>query len=373
MKYVAYTCGINTPPYVIVKNLHQINKVKSKLSFPLFVKPAKAGDSLGIDADSLVKNEYGLEKKVAGLLDEYPEILVEEYIPGREFTVLVAADARHKNNCTVYNPLEFVFPEGKKFKTYSLKTSELHKECNVPCREISLATRLRESAAKIFKAFNGVGYARLDFRVNDKNQAFFLEINFTCSVFYEEGYEGSADYILINEPSGKEAFLHKIINEGIYRHKEKQRKYNVKGDALSGYGIYASQDLEAGEMIFASEEKPHRLVTKKYVEQNWNDEERESFRRYAWPVSSEVFVLWDNAPAEWAPQNHSCNPNTGYTGLNVIALRDINAEEELTIDYTSFLNDEMESFICNCGAENCKKLIQGIEQNSITSRETNKL
>ena len=84
--------------------------------------------------------------------------------------------------------------------------------------------QLKESAAKIFKAFNGVGYARLDFRVNDKNQVFFLEINFTCSVFYEKGYEGSADYILINEPSGKEAFLHKIINEGISRHAEKQKK-----------------------------------------------------------------------------------------------------------------------------------------------------
>jgi D-alanine-D-alanine ligase-like ATP-grasp enzyme len=373
MKYVAYTCGIKTPPYVIVKNLHQVKHTISKLGFPLFIKPAKAGDSLGIDADSLVHDQAALEKKVADLLEEYPDILVEEYIPGREFTVLVAADAGAKNNCTVYNPLEFVFPEGKKFKTYSLKTSELHKECNVPCHDTSLASRLQESAAKIFKAFKGVGYARLDFRVNDKNQIFFLEINFTCSVFYEKGYEGSADYILIHERSGKEGFLHKIIQEGIYRHQVKQKKYNVKGNALSGYGIYAIRNMEPGEIIFSGEEKPHRLVTKKYVEQNWNDDERENFRRYAWPVSSEIFVLWDNAPAEWAPQNHSCNPNTGYSGLNVLALRDINAGEELTIDYTSFLNDEMESFICNCGAENCKKLIQGTEQNSITYRETNKL
>ncbi|MEO8763833.1 MAG: SET domain-containing protein-lysine N-methyltransferase [Ginsengibacter sp.] len=371
MKYVAYTCGINTPPYVIVKNLQQVSKAILKLNFPLFIKPAKAGDSLGIDADSLVNDESRLEKKVADLLEEYPEVLVEEYIPGREFTVLVAADAGDKYNCTVYTPLEFVFPEGKKFKTYSLKTSELHEECNIPCSDTALANRLKESAAKIFKAFKGIGYARLDFRVNDKNQIFFLEINFTCSVFYEKGYEGSADYILINEPQGKEAFLHKIICEGIYRHTEKQKKFTVKGNALAGYGIYASTNIDTGEIIFASEEKPHRLVTKKYVEQNWNDEERENFRRYAWPVSSEVFVLWDNSPAEWAPQNHSCNPNTGYSGLNVMALRDINAQEELTIDYTSFLNDEMESFICNCGAENCKKLIQGVEQNSITYREAN--
>jgi D-alanine-D-alanine ligase len=373
MKYVAYTCGVNTPPYVLVKSLQQLKDVTSKLSFPLFIKPAKAGDSLGIDGDSLVKNLAGLEMKAAQLLEEYQEILVEEYIPGREFTVLVVADTKDKSKCTVYNPLEFVFPAGKKFKTYSLKTSELHKECNIPCNDISLAGRLKESAVKIFSAFNGVGYARLDFRVNNKNEIFFLEINFTCSVFYEKGYEGSADYILMNEPSGKEEFLHKIISEGIYRHRRKQKKYIVKGNALSGYGIYAAENIEAGEIIFASEEKPHRLVTKKYVEQNWNEDERENFRRYAWPVSSEVFIIWDNAPAEWAPQNHSCDPNTGYLGLNVIALKPINAEEELTIDYTTFLNDAMESFICNCGADNCKKLIQGIQQNSITYRETNKL
>src|SRR5665647_565238 len=92
MKYVAFTCGVNTPPYVLVKNSNQINEIISKLNFPLFVKPAKAGDSLGIDADSLVKNESGLKKKVASLLEEYQEILVEEYIPGREFTVLVVAE-----------------------------------------------------------------------------------------------------------------------------------------------------------------------------------------------------------------------------------------------------------------------------------------
>ncbi len=373
MKYVAFTCNVNTPPYVLVKNIGQSTEVIEKLKFPLFIKPAKAGDSLGIDADSLVYNETDLKKKLAELFEEYQEILVEEYIAGREFTVLVVAEPGGKSDCTVYNPLEFVFPEGKQFKTYSLKTSELHEECNIPCTEPALAQQLKDSASKIFKAFNGEGYARMDFRINDKNEIFFLEINFTCSVFYEKGYEGSADYVLINEPSGKQVFLDKIIKDGIYRHAAKQKKYVVKGNALSGYGIYAARDLQPGEIIFACEEKPHRLVTKKYVEQNWDEEEQESFRKYAWPVSSEVYILWDNAPAEWAPQNHSCCPNTEYAGLNVIATKPIQENEELTLDYTTFLNNEMESFICNCGAANCKKVIQGIHQNSITHREMNNL
>ncbi len=371
MKYVAYTCGVNTPPYVLVRSMDQLNEITAKLSFPLFIKPAKAGDSLGIDDDSLVHNNEGLKKKLTQLFEEYQEILVEEYIAGREFTVLVAAEAG-KRNCNAYDPIEFVFPAEKKFKTYALKTSELHEECNIPCKDEKLANQLKESASKIFNAFGGVGYARMDFRVDKKNTLYFLEINFTCSVFYDNGYEGSADYVLMHDPAGKQGFLSKIIQEGIYRHALKQKKYAVKGNALSGYGIYATKNLEPGEIIFATEEKPHRLVTKKFVEKNWCEEDKENFRRYAWPISSEVYIIWDSSPSEWSPQNHSCDPNTEYSGLNVVATKYIPAGEELTLDYTSFLNNEMESFICNCGAENCKKVIQGAESNSITDRETNR-
>jgi D-alanine-D-alanine ligase-like ATP-grasp enzyme len=373
MKYVAYTCGVNTPPYVLVKNMDQVKEVTSRLKFPLFIKPAKAGDSLGIDSDSLAMDEKGLTKKLNSLFEEYQEILVEEFIAGREFTVLVVKDPGGRNNCTVYNPLEFVFPPGKKFKTYSLKTSELHEECNVPCREPALGNLLRESAARIFKAFNGVGYARMDFRVSPKGEIYFLEINFTCSVFYEEGYEGSADYILLNEPEGKKGFLKRIISEGISRHREKQKKYIVKGNALSGYGIYAAENLNPGDIIYVGEEKPHRLVTKKFIDENWSEDEKESFRKYAWPVGDEVYILWDNAPSEWAPQNHSCDPNSEYAGLNVVAIKEIPVGEEITLDYTTFLNSEMESFICNCGAPNCKKVIQGTAHNSINQREKKKL
>jgi D-alanine-D-alanine ligase len=34
----------------------------------------------------------------------------------------------------------------------------------------------------------------MDFRVNDKGEVFFLEVNFTCSVFYTDGYEGSGRF-----------------------------------------------------------------------------------------------------------------------------------------------------------------------------------
>ena len=368
MKYVAYCEGVRTPAYVLLESLEDIQTCCSALKYPMFVKPAKAGDSLGVDASSLVHNIGELQSKASAIMEEYGPLLVEEYIAGREFTVLVAA-APDGKAATAYKPVEYVFPEGLEFKTYALKTSELHPDCNLPCDDARLDKQLRRAALKVFRGFGGVGYARLDFRVNARNQIFFLEINFACSVFYTDGYEGSADYILQNDPAGASGFLRQIIAEGIARHRRRLKKYVLQGNAIAGYGIYASQDIKAGELIFAGEERAQRLVTRSHVEQNWNIGEQRMFRRYAYPVSHEVFLLWDDNPSEWAPQNHSCAPNTGYRGLSVIALRKIRAGEELTLDYATFLDESAESFECKCGAPNCRGVIEGSEQNSVTDRE----
>ncbi|MBK7440286.1 MAG: hypothetical protein IPI65_01790 [Bacteroidetes bacterium] len=49
----------------------------------MFVKPAKAGDSLGVDDQSLVKDTLSLHNKVNNIIEEYGPLLVEEYISGR--------------------------------------------------------------------------------------------------------------------------------------------------------------------------------------------------------------------------------------------------------------------------------------------------
>ena len=93
MKYVAYTEGILTPAYALIEEEDNIEKQVEPLSFPLFVKPAKAGDSLGIDEKSLVNNIDELKAKTHSIIEEYGPLLAEEYIKGREFTVMVAANA----------------------------------------------------------------------------------------------------------------------------------------------------------------------------------------------------------------------------------------------------------------------------------------
>lgn len=369
MKYVAYCAGVKTPNFAEISNTTSLGEKVKHLTYPLFVKPAKAGDSLGVDEHSLVHDRHQLQQKIESLASQgYDDVLVEEYIAGREFTVLVAAGIVTRE-CLSFTPIEYRFPKGYAYKTYALKTSELHTDVNQPCQDRDLEIKLRQAAEKIFTGFSGVGYARLDFRVNEKGEVYFLEINFTCSVFYEDGYEGSADYVLKYDPIGKAGFLKHMIAEGMSRYAAHQKKYRVKGNALNGYGIVAQQPLKQGDVIFKLEESAQRIVTKRHVEQTWTAEQKEEFRHYAYPISDEVYILWDNKPENWAPQNHSCNPNTIYDGLNLVALRNIEPEEELTLDYAQLLDDTMQSFVCTCGSDACRKVISGRKDNSITQRE----
>ncbi|MFM8473632.1 MAG: SET domain-containing protein-lysine N-methyltransferase [Candidatus Kapaibacterium sp.] len=378
MKYVAYCNDVAVPEGVVVHAgddaLRATAELRHHVGYPLFVKPAKAGDSLGIDERSLVRSDEELLTVTRHLSAEYPDLLVERYVAGREFTVLVSADApasggHEAPGCTVYRPLEYVFSGTDGFKTYALKTRELHAECNVPCSDADLDARLRDAAARIFRGFGGKGYARMDFRVEASGTVVFLEVNFTCSVFYTDGYEGSADHILLSDPHGHRGFLLHIIDEGMARHRARQSCYEVLPAGVHGYGMFARQDLRKGDIVFLGEERSQRIVTKRWVERHWDERARKDFRHYAYPVSSEVYILWDERAENWAPQNHSCEPSTAYDGLNVVALRDIARGEELTLDYAEVLDETAAPFACTCGSSRCRGMIKGSPDNTVTARE----
>jgi hypothetical protein len=359
MKRVAALSGLDTPRFVVVEDDADIERATQTLPFPLFVKPAAAGDSLGIDADALVSTREDLRRTARRILVEFDRVLIEEFIPGREFTVLVAGAVDGKAEPVAYTPLEFVFPKGHRFKTYALKVQEHWPAANRPCTDPALARRLQHLAREAFRGFLGVGYARIDVRLGSDERLYFLEINFACSVFYPAGYEGSADFILHHDGTGQAGFLRHIIAEGRARHERRQKKYTVEPTGVAGYGCRAALDLRPGDLIYEGEGKPHRIITRREVEANWDSAAQEVFRRYAFPLSDEVYVLWSDDPAEWAPMNHSCNPNMEYVGLNIYARRTIARGEDLTLDYSTICSEDMEQFECRCGTTSCRGLIRG--------------
>jgi len=358
MKLVALSSGVTVPAWQLVGQGDGARATAAGLRYPLFVKPSAYGDSMGIDEHSLVTTTEELDHQVAAKLPEFGRLLVEEYIDGREMTVLVAGGADPARPPLALAPIEFVFPPGPRFKTYDLKVTQFHPECNVPCAEPELADRLKAAAIQVFTGFTGEGYARMDFRVDAEGRIFFLEVNFTCSVFYPGGFQGSADYILAFDGIGQAGFLRTIIDEGLARHARRQLPYAVR-PSRDGFAMFAARSLPCGSVVFEGEGRAQRIVTRSHVERTWPAADRDVFYRYAYPISPEVFVLWDTEPTGWAPQNHSCDPNTEFIGLNMVARRDIRAGEELTVDYATFYDSHMTPFDCDCGSPNCRGHVFG--------------
>ncbi|CAN0226578.1 unnamed protein product, partial [Phaeothamnion confervicola] len=241
MKFIALDNGVATPDFVDARTSEDVRRAARELQFPLFVKPGRSGDSLGIDEHSLVRDEEALQAQCSRLWQEFDSALIEEFIEGREATVLLAARG---DDPLVLQPLEFLFEHPAEFKTYALKVTEHHPESNRSWPYDDIAVRLKEAARKVFLGFRGEGYARLDFRIGPDGQIYFLDINFACSIFYAPGHEGSADYVLRNDQGGPSAFLRHIIREGLERHRRRQPAFERRND-----GCYALRNLDAGESL----------------------------------------------------------------------------------------------------------------------------
>lgn len=85
-KHVARGHGVPTPGFVLVGTREEAAAVT--LPLPLFAKPVAEGSSKGIGPKSLVKSREALVDICAELIERYRQpVLVEEYLPGREFTV----------------------------------------------------------------------------------------------------------------------------------------------------------------------------------------------------------------------------------------------------------------------------------------------
>jgi hypothetical protein len=287
--------------------------------------------------------------------------LIEEFIDGREYTVLVAENPDDPKRPHVYQPIEFIFPPGETFKHFTLKWIDWEGMRAEPVADQVLAERLMEAGRKLFIGLKGVSFGRCDMRVNEAGEIFVLEINPNCGIFYALDEPGSADLILINDPEGHRGFLERIIKAALARQKNLKPNWYVRHTPERGYGTYARRQIAAGELILKGEQIAHTLVSWEHVKQNWSDAEQHIFERYAYPLTEDIWVVPSQDPGEWRPINHACDPNAWWQGLDIIARRMIAADEEITLDYATFHNERMAEFACWCGGETCREIIRGTD------------
>lgn len=346
MKYVAHVQGVATPAWVLARSLAECERAVG-LGFPLRVVPAIAGEAIEVEEAGSVVDEVGLRRRCEALLARCERVVIEREVAGRSYSVVVAGAVDGGAEAYVLRAIEAV---AAGFEAV---------------RDAELDAALRAAARQIFVGFDGEGYARVDFRVDRDGALFFCDIDFACRLF-AGGAEAAA---LANDAIGAPGFFRHIVAEAAARRGRAAPRYSRRGDASAGFGIFADRAIAAGEVVFAGEERSQRIVTRGHVERTWDEQARADFRAYAYPLSEEVFILWDRDPGAWAPQNHSCEANTRYRGLDVVALRDVAAGEELTLDYADFCDEASASFECRCGAPGCRGRVSGVAGNSVTARE----
>ena len=361
MKRVCHFWGVKAPAYVLAADSQSVELAAVSLRFPLIVKHPNSYSSIGLTRESRVETSAALHVQARKMIASFGGTLIEEFIEGREFSVLVVENADDELEPLAYQPVEFLFPKGESFKHFDLKWKDYQAMTCVQCDDAELSQRLKEISRKLFIGLNGAGYGRCDIRMNAAGELFMLEINPNCDVAYPLEEAGSADLILLHEPWGHREFFEKIIKAALKRHCRQHKKWQVFLDGKSHYGMYAVESIEAGEIIEAYEEQPHVLVSQTHVRQNWSAAQQQWFSQYAYPLTDEIFVSWSQEPEHWKPINHSCDPTAWLAGLNLVARRKITRGKEITMDYATFCNEFMTEFECSCGAPECRGMIRGTD------------
>ena len=105
-KSIVRDAGVNTPDFIVVHSEKDLER--NELPYPLFAKPLSEGTGKGIESASKLGNKDELRKTCLGLLQKFKQpVLVEEYLPGREFTAGICGNA--KGSCFLKRSRENLF------------------------------------------------------------------------------------------------------------------------------------------------------------------------------------------------------------------------------------------------------------------------
>jgi len=167
-KQVLEICGIPVPGYqVIDKLVYNKNwKPEAKFSFPLIVKPAGNGSSIGL---SIVDRNDELGKAIELAFQYDEKVLVEEFIFGRELTVGILADKAL--------PVIEIVPKHR-FFDYAAKYQAGLTDYIIPAHlDSNIAALVQETALKVHRFLGCSGCSRVDIILSNDNRPYVLELN----------------------------------------------------------------------------------------------------------------------------------------------------------------------------------------------------
>jgi D-alanine-D-alanine ligase len=198
-KSIFVATGVPTPRHQLFHRDDE--RVDSRLRFPLIVKPVHEDASIGIDANSIVRDSDSLRRRVHFILNEFEQpALAEEFINGRELNVAVVGTS--DGDLTTLPISEITFhnvPEGQphivSYEAKWVEESPLYKT-TIPECPARLPEQVEVDARRIaLDAARAIGlrdYGRVDMRLDGANNLFVLEANPNPDISEDAGFMRAA-------------------------------------------------------------------------------------------------------------------------------------------------------------------------------------
>jgi D-alanine-D-alanine ligase len=173
-KRVVRDAGVPTPDFLVVESPADLADVR--LRFPLFAKPLAEGTGKGITPRSRIENATELREACASLLASYHQpVIVEEYLPGREFTTAVIGTGAAAE---AVGTMEVIFLETAEANAYTYVNKEY---CDDRVRyELARGREGQECAQLALRAWRALGArdaGRVDIRMDASGRPSFIEVN----------------------------------------------------------------------------------------------------------------------------------------------------------------------------------------------------
>ena len=174
-KDVVRAAGVSTPAHAVVHQIADLDDID--LPYPLFAKPVAEGTGKGITADSRVESRAQLRRVCMRLLSEHRQpVLVEQYLPGREFTVGILGTGEQAR---ALGCMEIELKPEADAGVYSYHNKE-HYEDLVAYRLLEPGLLQKETETAALEAWRALGCrdaGRIDLRLDARGHANFLEVN----------------------------------------------------------------------------------------------------------------------------------------------------------------------------------------------------
>lgn len=156
--------GVRTPEWLMAPASDE--DIVTALGLPVIVKPSKQGSTVGL---TLVKSRAGIQAAITEALKYDDEVMIEQYIAGRELTVGILGD--------VALPVGEIIPKHEIYDYECKYTPGMARE-EFPAKLSASETAVaQEQALLAFKALKLSGYARIDFRMTADGTFYCLEAN----------------------------------------------------------------------------------------------------------------------------------------------------------------------------------------------------